>query len=530
VVGSGKGQTVIWLRALDRLNAQTVNGSEGAFFPFWSPDSRFLGFFAGGKLKKVDILGGAPQILCDVPRGVGGAWNRDGVIVFAPTLEGPLFRVAASGGVPLPLTELDRSRQEIAHRHPYFLPDGQHFIYTAVSTTSENSAIYVSSLDSKERKRILNSMVKAVFAPPDHMLFMRDDTLMAQAFDPTRLEVSGDPFQIADQVGTLFGTGAAGFAVSEGGVLALRLTTMNERILRWFDRTGKETGTVDVSAAYENPAVSPDLHRIAVVKRERSVGDIWIFDQAGGTSSRLTFDPALDEAPVWSPDGTGIVFASSRNGTFDLYQKNSAGAGQEEVLLKSDHQKIPDDWSPDGRFILYRDQDPKTSWDLWVLPLTGDRKPQSVLRTAFREIQGRFSPDGRWIAYVSDESGTNQVYVQSFPPSGNKWQISTGGGSQPRWRRDGKELFFVAGREAGGPVQRDVMAVAVDTSSNGVFKTGVPQKLFTVDTGTGTALGNSWDVTPDGQRFLVGSPSTRTAVPPITVVVNWLQRQTTSPR
>jgi eukaryotic-like serine/threonine-protein kinase len=530
LVTSDKGQNVIWLRALDRLNAQTVNGSEGAIFPFWSPDSRFLGFFAGGKLKKVDILGGAPQIVCDAPRGAGGAWNRDGVIVFAPTLDGPLFRVAASGGVPLPLTELDRSRQEIAHIHPYFLPDGHHFIYTAVSTTSENSAIYVSSLDSKERKRIVNSALKAVFAPPDHLLFMRDDALMAQAFDPTRLEVSGDPFQVADQVGTVLITGAAGFAVSEGGVLALRVTNMYERTLRWFDRSGKETGTVGVAADYQGPAVSPDLQRIAVVKRERSVGDIWILDQARGTSSRLTFDPARDEAPVWSPDGTGIVFASSRNGTFDLYRKNSAGAGQEEVLLKSDHPKTPEDWSADGRYVLYREQDPKTGWDLWVLPLTGDRKPQPVLRTAFSEIQGRFSPDGRWIAYVSNESGTDLVYVQNFPPSGNKWQISTGGGFQPRWRRDGKELFFVAGEELGGAIPHDVMAVAVDTSSDGVFKAGVSQKLFTVDTGTGIANGNTWDATPDGQRFLVSSPSTRTAVPPITVVVNWLQRQTTNPR
>ena len=235
---------------------------------------------------------------------------------------------------------------------------------------------------------------------------------------------------------------------------------------------------------------------------------------------------------MWSPDGTRIVFASSRNGTFDLYQKQSAGAGQEEMLLKSDHQKIPDDWSPDGRFLLYRDQDPKTGWDLWVLPLTGDRKPQPVLSTAFREIQGRFSPDGRWIAYVSDESGTgtSEVYVQSFPPSGNKWQISTGGGSQPRWRRDGKELFVLAGQSEGGSIPHDVMAVAVDTSSNGVFKAGALRKLFTVDTPSGIAGGHTWDVTPDGQRFLVTSPSITTVVPPITVIVNWLQRPTTSPR
>jgi serine/threonine protein kinase/Tol biopolymer transport system component len=528
LVTSDTGESVIWLRALDRVTAQTVSGTEGAFFPFWSPDSRFIGFFADGKLKKVDILGGAPQTLCDASRGFGGAWNRDGVIVFAPTQDGPLFQVRASGGVPVQLTELDRSGQEIAHRHPYFLPDGRHFIYTAVSTTSEHSAIYASSLDSTDRKRILNSALKAVYAAPDHILFMRDDALMAQAFDPSRLEVSGDPFPIADQVGSILNTSAAGFAVSEGSVLALRHTNMYQRILRWFDRSGKETRTVNVPAAQGGLALSPDLERIAVVKLEGAVGDIWILEQAGGTSSRFTFDPAFDTAPVWSPDGTRIVFASSRNGTFSLYQKNSTGAGREEVLLESDHPKIPEDWSADGRYVLYREQDPKTGWDLWVLPLTGDRKPQSVLSTAFQEIQGRLSPDGRWIAYVSDEPP--QVYVQSFPPSGNTWQISTGGGFQPRWRSDGKELFFLAGQDS-SPIPRDVMAVAVDASSNGVFKAGVPQKLFTVTTGAGSAqLLGSWDVTPDGQRFLVETPSYTTAVPPVTVVVNWLQRQTTSPR
>jgi eukaryotic-like serine/threonine-protein kinase len=534
IVAGDKG-SVIWLRALDRLNAQTVNGSEGAVLPFWSPDSRFLAFFAGGKLKKVDVSGAPPQTLSDATGSVGGTWNRDGVILFG-TFQGPLYRVSAS--TPTQLTQLDTSRQEIAHRHPYFLPDGQHFLLTVVSAKPENSGIYVGSLDSQERKRILSSGLKAAFAPPNHILFVQHDaalptfgvaalgstgTLMAQRFDPERFEVMGDPFPIAEVMAN-FGNSAAGFAVSETGVLAYRVLDP-DRVMQWYDRTGKQLGTVDLPAPWESPAVSPDLERLAVLKRDGAVGDLWILDPVRGTTTRLTFDPAFDDAPVWSPDGTRIVFSSNRGGQGDLYQKNSAGVGEDEILLESDHPKTPDDWSADGRFILYQDSDPRTGLDLWALPLTGDRKPQPLLTTSFAERQGRFSPDGRWIAYVSDESGTNQVYVQSFPPSGGKWQISTRGGVQPRWRRDSKELFFMGGVLPVGfnTLPSDVMAVEVDTSNRDVFRAGVPLKLFTVVPQSVTFARNSWDVTPDGQRFLVVSNPTATAVPPITVIVNWLQ-------
>jgi dipeptidyl aminopeptidase/acylaminoacyl peptidase len=328
-------------------------------------------------LKKVDVSGAPPQTLCDASGTSGGTWNRDGLIVFAPTQNGPLFRVTAAGGVPVQVTQLDTSRQEIAHRHPYFLPDGLHFLLTVVTT-------------------------------------------------------------------------------------------------------------------------------------------------------RLTFNPGFDDSPMWSPDGSRIVFSSNRSGAGDLYQKSSSGVGQDEVLLKSDHGKIPDDWSSDGRFILYQDLDPKTGWDLWALALTRDRKPQPLLTTSSHERQGRFSPDGRWMAYVSDESGTNQVYVQSFPLSGGKWQISTSGGVQPRWRRDGKELFFMA--DAASGITRDAMAVEVDTSDTHLFRATIPQKLFTLGpyvSNSAAGARNSWDVTPDGQRFLVVSNPTATAVPPVTVVVNWLQGRNT---
>jgi Tol biopolymer transport system component len=538
VSGTGSG-SVIWLRALDRLDAQIVNGSEGATFPFWSPDSRFLAFFADGKLKRVDLSGAPPQTLCDASGRNGGTWNRDGVIVFGASQDGPLFRVAAAGGMPDQLTSLDAARQETAHRHPYFLPDGQHFLYTVVSADSEVSGIYVGSLDSNERKRVVSSGLKATFAAPNHLLFVQHEaslfqtstvgfagaggTLMAQQFDPQQFETIGDPVPIAG-VGGNFGNSAAGFAASEsGGVLVYRVLDP-DRVMQWYDRTGRPLGTVDLPAPWESPAVAPDLQRLAVVKRDRGAGDLWIFDQARGTTTRLISNAAFDDAPVWSPDGTRIVFSSNRSGLGDLYQTNSGGTGQDDILLKSDHQKIPEDWSADGRFILYRDLDSKTGWDLWAVPLTSDRKPQPLLTTPFDERQGQFSPDGRWIAYVSDETDTNQVYVQSFPPSDVKWLISTSGGNEPRWRRDGKALFFMSG----GVTSRDVMSVEVDTSTD-MFRAGVPQKRFTVRPFMPNSLigaFNSWDVTPDGLRFLVVSPESTTA-PPVTVVVNWLQRLNT---
>ena len=513
IAQSDKGG-VLWVRALDQLNGQVLPGTEGATWPFWSPDGRFIAFFAGGKLKKGDIFGAPPQTLADAAIGTGGTRNRDGTIVFAPTPTGPLFRVSASGGVPAQLTDLDRSRQETAHRHPGFLPDGKHFFYVALSDKADYSGFHVGSIDSKERKQVVSSTQKAMFAPPDHILFMRKNTLMAQRFDLKRLELDGDPFPIAEQVGLNPANGAAAFTVSDNGVLAYRTGAGGDTHLVWLDRAGKQVEEVGVAAPYQNQALSPDLQRVAVFKPDGSAGDIWLFDLIRGTTSKFTFDAGIDNAPVWSPDGTRLVFGSNRGGTFDLYLKNSGGVGQDEVLLKSDHAKIPDDWSLDGRFILYRDQDPKTGSDLWALPLTGDRKPQPVLQTPFEEVQGRFSPDVKWIAYVSSESGTPQVYVQSFPASGTKYQISSGGGYQPRWRSDGKELFFIS---AGW----EMMAVEVSTSKDGVFQAGVPRKLFQANPISITAHRNSWDMTPDGQRFLINSGSTTTAIAPITMVLSW---------
>lgn len=469
----------------------------------------------------MDLLGAPPQNLGDAPNGIGGTWNRDGVIVFSSN--GLLFRVSAAGGVPVQITQLDQSRQEISHRHPFFLPDGKHFLYVAVSSKTENSGIYVGSLDSKERKFVLQSDIKAQFAPPGRLLFLRENALLAQQFDPKRLELRGEPVRITEHVGFNPNNSAAGFSVSDNGALLLRLNDQGGSgvtgFLRWFDRGGREI-QADVSPQGRNAVISPDLQHVALTKPDGRGADVWILDLMRGTTSRFTFDPAIDDAPVWSPDGSRIAFQSNRSGVFDLYQKSASGVGQEELLLKSDHPKTPVDWSSDGRFLLYRDDDPKTKADLWALPLTGEKKPVPVVQSPFDDYQGRFSPDGRFIAYVSNESGRYQVYVQGFPNATGRWQISTNSGLHPRWRRDGKELYFMSGNAGAA----DVMAADIAISSDGAVKAGVPHKLFPAAPVNVLTDRNTWDVTPDGQRFLinslVGSQNSNGGTP-LTVILNW---------
>ena len=508
------GKALLWTRPLDSLTAQPLPGTEDAGNPFWSPDSRFIGFFvAASKLKKIEFTGGPAQTLADVRGSAGGTWNRDGVIVFG----GPgLYRVSATGGTPTPLTTLDESRKETSHVWPYFLPDGRHFLYLARSVQRENTGVFVGALDSKERKFLLNADSSATYAPPGFLLFLRERTLMAQPFDANKLQVAGEPFPIAEQVGSNSVTGRAFFSVSETGVIAFLSTGAANTQLGWFDRGGKQLALVGMSAVDTGLRLSPDEKRLAVVRFDPQAGspDIWLVDLARNTPSRFTFDPATETTPVWSPDGSRIAFASNRDGVSNLYQKLSSGAGNDEALLKSAEPTLPHDWSPDGRFILYGVLSPNTSVDLRLLPLSGDQKPTLFIQTEFAESQGRFSPDGRWVAYISNESGQYQVYVQSFPSSGGKWQVSTSGGAQPQWRRDGKELFYLT-------PDRKLMAVEVN-GTGPTFVPGVPKPLFDAHVSSvfpGNA--NYYAVTGDGQRFLVNTLVGESAPVPFTVVMNW---------
>jgi Tol biopolymer transport system component len=514
-VASTEGEQRLWLRPLDQVKAQPLAGTEGARYPFWSPDSRSIGFFAGGKVKRMDIEGGKPQVVANASEGFGGTWNRDGVIVFAPSFETPLYRVSAAGGNPVAITQLDPPRQ-IGQRFPQFLPDGRHLLFLAQGADRET---YLASLDSAGVKRLIEADTVAIFAPVGYLLFMRQGTLFAQPFAPAREQLGGDAISVADSLAfdPVFNIG--GFSVSETGMLAYRAGGgTSRRRLAWFDRAGNEVGTV--GASDENapvyPELSPDGRRVAVNRTVQGNEDVWLIDTGRGALSRFTFDVAIDIFPIWSPDGSRIVFASNRKGSYDLYQKTSSGAGREELLLESSLIKLPNDWSPDGRFLLYRQEDPKTGADLWVLPLSGERKPFPFVNTNFDERNGQFSPDGRWVAYQSNESGRFEIYVQPFPGPGGKWQVSTGGGVDPRWRHDGKELFYIAS-------DGKLMSAAVQRSGQ-TLEASTPVALFQTRI-VGGNLSNTqrqqYAVAPDGKRFLVNTIADESTASPIIIVTNW---------
>ena len=507
------GKQLLWVRPLASVVARALVGTEDASYPFWSPDSRFIGFFAGGKLKKIDAQGKSLQVLCDALYPRGGSWNAGGLILFSPRYDDVLFSVSTAGGAPTPVTTLNSSRQEYSHQWPYFLPDGRHFLYHVRSSQKENGGIFVGSLDSQSTQRLLGADSNAAYASSGYLLFRREDrSLVAQPFDSGSLQLSGEPIPVIEQVRYDLLREHAAFSVSQNNVLAFASSRPNAEIV-WFNREGKRLGSVGDPGLYFVPSLSPDEKRLAVAyDPQTGNGDIWLFDLSRGTSSRLTSDPSNDAIPVWSPDGSQIVFRSNRNGPIDLYLKNASSVSPEEPLLTSNLQKRPTDWSKDGRFIVYETLDPKTKEDLWILPMFGDRQPTPYLQSEFREQQGRLSPDGRWMAYTSDESGRDEVYVQSFPTPGSKYRISTNGGADPRFRADGKELFFLA-------ADRKLLVVEVKAAST--FDASVARELFQTRVSGLTDTRTHYSVTADGQRFLVMSTAEDMISSPITVVVNW---------
>jgi len=517
IAGSQLGSNSrLWVRPLDSLEARPLPGTEDAYLPFWSPDSAFVGFFAQGKLKRIALAGGPPQTICDAPRGLGGTWNRDGVIVFTPDIGKPLYRVPAVGGDPvaMPPTKFAGS---ISPAFPQFLPKGDPFLYLTIAPGKpEVAGIYVGSLEQKPPVRILANGLATTYAPPSasgqvgHLLFLRESTLMAQVFDPEQLRLTGEMVPLAEPVGTEILGALPTFSVSDSGVLAYSSGAAGaSRELVWVDRTGKPMGLAGPPGEYSNFRLSPDEKRIVMDRsRAQSTADIWVLDLLRGVASRLTFDPTIDNLAIWSPDGQRVLFPSNRKGSFDLYIKAASGAGQEELLIKlGTPTGWATDWSRDGRFVLYQIPGANTGQDLWIAPQFGDRKPFPYLQSQFNEQAGAFSPDGRWIAYVSDESGRNEIYVQAFPLSGEKHQISSGGGSEPYWRKDGTELFYLA-------ADRNLMAAPVKLGTS--IAPATPKSLFPVTVG---AVRHSYAVTGDGQRFLVSRLAGE--MPPITVVLNW---------
>ena len=524
VAPTAEGKILLWVRPLNGMAAQPLAGTDGASYPFWSPDSHFLGFFAGGKLKKIDASGGPPQTLCDAINGRGGAWNREGVILFSPSPRDALLRVSSAGGAPAPATALDASKRDYSHRFPSFLPGGRHFLYLAQAVQfgqGGGQEVCVGSLDSKERRFLLRVNSNAVFAPSapgadrGHILFSRERTLLAQPFDAKGLRLSGEAFPVGEQVQYFANYGFSVFTASDNGILAYQSGGAGGiSQLVWLDRAGKQLEVVGLPADYLRPRLSRDGRRVAVDVRDPQTGraDIWIYDLARRVSTRFTFEAADNTVPIWSPDDGRIVFQSNRKGPGDLYQKASSGTGNdEEFLVQEGSLKAPGDWSSDGRFLVYGliDAKSKTGVDLGFCS-AAEKKTFLFLSTPATESNGRLSPDGRWLAYQSDESGRNEVYVQPFPEHGGKWQVSTAGGTQPVWNRNGKEIFYVS---------LDNKLMVVDVKADSGFEVGTPRTLF--DVHLKGINGVKYDISPDGQRFLANTVIGEVKANPITLVQNW---------
>ncbi len=516
------GKNQLWVRPLDALTSEPLAGTEGATHPFWSPDSRFLGFFADGKLKRIGTSGGPSFTLCGAPRGQGGTWNTDGTIVFAPAdRESPLYRVSEAGGIATPVTVLDRNRAETTHRWPWFLPDGRHFLYLAGNTAS-GGAIRVASIDSNrnDSRVLLDSMFNAVYAD-GYLLFLREGALMAQPFDTKRLALTANAVPVTGQIQTPLGLLNGVFSVSTTGFMVYRVSgpVAGEQLV-WFDRSGKRIASLGDPGLFGTVHLSPNQKSASVSMLDPVTHrkDVWLYEVTSGFRTKFTHDSAEVRESAWSPDGRMIVFMSNRRGHFDLFEKPSDGGGTEKLLLASDVDKYPASFSPDGKFLLYWTQgdrknwtegDRKTGTDLWVLPLIGERKPFPFARTAFNEDFGTFAPNGRWIAYGSDQSEQYEVYIAPFPGPGAGRRISSAGGIQPKWRRDGKEIFYIA-------TDKRLMAAEVNVEGE-VPEVGASRPLF----GPLVCGGGCYDVSADGQHFLVRTEPEQATAGSWTLVQNW---------
>jgi eukaryotic-like serine/threonine-protein kinase len=505
------GTAALWVRPLDSRTPRRLPGTENAALPFWSPDSRWVGFFADGKLKKVGLGGVAPEVLCDANNGRGAAWSPNHVIVFAPSGEGPLCRVPDHGGDPVPVTHLDATRHETAHRFPCFLPDGRRFLYMALPDIRGRFNILAGSVDGQPGRLVTANEEGAIYAAPGYLLFKHNGIITAQRFDAGALRVVGDPLSLEESDGNSQYTSGPVLSASRTGVLAHPGGTAITGQLVWADRTGQRVGVVPAAPArYQALAVSADgRNAVAQIASGPSTTDLWLIDLERGTSSRFTFGPAAVENPLWSPDGRSIVFDSNPDGPWNLFVKPVDGSSSEQAIYRSPVVfKHPTAWSFDGRYIVFEALDASSGFDLWVVPMDGDRKARPYLTGPFNQRWGTISPDGRWLAYASNESGKPEIYVQSFPTPGSKHQVSLGGGIYPLWRNDGRELQFTA------PDGVTVMSVDVQTGPE--FRSGTPRALLKLPKNLLTA-GN----TVDFQRYLFAVPTDANASNPVEVMLDW---------
>jgi len=511
---SADGKAFLWIRDFDSSASRLLSGTDGANYPFWSPDSRFVAFFADGKLKKIDVNAGAPLTICDAPNSYIGSWSSKDVIVFTPNFTSGLARVSAAGGVLEPVTELDAAAGEISHRYPFFLPDGHHFIYLSVNRDDAKSVIYVGDVDSKDTntRRVLVHAQSDLAYADGRLLLVRGQTLMAAPFDAATQQLRGDFIPVSDPIDAGINTGEYLFSVSKNGMLAFASGVVGtDIVLTWFDQHGRPSGTIGPRGDVQNPTIAPDGHAVAVDRRDPRSGtrDIWIYDERQATATRLTFNSRVTNRAIWSPDGSRVAFATFDQGGQRIYQKTVSGSAEAEPLPPLPGATQAADWSRDGRFLIANVQRGTTNWDVWVLPLGGNpetSKPFAVAETTAPERFPRLSPDGRWLAYQSYLGAGDEVYVQAFPSGSVKRQVSNGGGIRPVWSHDGKQLFYFANGK--------IWAVDVKSDAS-TIATGSPHLLFEVS----SPAGPSFDVGPDG-RFLIPI-DTQSSGTPITIVTNW---------
>ncbi len=508
-----KGRRRLFLRLFDSEKTIELEGTAGASAHFWSPDSRFIAFFADGKLKKIPAAGGPAEDLCEADRERLGTWNREGTILFsqlAPTPQG-IYRVSDRGGEAERVTSIDPSRHEVRHFWPHFLPDSRRFLYLASINPPEPAVgrheLRVSALDSKESRTVARLDSRAEYVTPGYLVYARDGALFAQSFDEKKALLSGEPLLVAESVNYFFGPANAAFSVSQTAVLAYETAAPPSKLV-WFDREGREIGQLGQPSVVDGLRISHEGGKVAVDIGERRTGtsDIWLFELTRGVSTRLHSDSADEILPVWSPDGSRLLYRSDRKGPPDIYEIAVGVPGSERPLLEQEGVQEPEDISRDGRLLAYLN-DVRATADIWLLPLQGERKPSPWLRTRFDERSPRFSPDGRWIAYESDESGNAEIYVALTAGGGEKRRLSPEGGRRPRWRRDGKELYYIA---PGG------FLMALPVALGPPLDVGAPVPLFHLEPEI-----ENYDVAPDGSRFLVSMPLEKVRESPIRVIVNW---------
>lgn len=526
-----EGHRMLWLRAFDEMHAKVIPGTEGGFAPFWSPDSQHIGFFANKSLKQVHLLSNLneikPEIIADadVEPG-GGTWNKDGTIVFAPSMSDALYKVPATGGKAVKLMTLDPAKGERAQLWPQFLPDGKHFLFFLLTAMTDTTGVYTGSLDSAEFHRLFQAETNAVYSPlagessgKGYLLYMKGRDLMGQGFNASKLETDGAVITLANDIGAVQTLSLAPISVSRNAVLVYQSVAKATRQLVWMDRSGRTVGTIPEAAEWGPPRISPDGTRFVVGKlgKDQENAELWILDAAGNETLFQSQPHVSEGSPIWSPDGTRIAFWDNENRIYDIYAKPVNGGKAAELIYKDPLPKYPTDWSHDGRFIIFGELSPGTRSDVMALTLS-DRHAAPVIDTVFAEGYATLSPDGRWLAYQSDESGRNEVYVQRFEgaTAGTKrrWKVSIEGGGLPKWRADSSELFYMT-------VQGSVFAVAVHPTAE-EFQFDKPQELFS--TRPIPRTWNLYDVSPDGERFLMNLPLEWTNSSLITVMTNWTEK------